>query len=94
MEAIRPSSGLACVHGAARPRERARSVGAMSRVPSPLRPLRVLLADDDRALARTLSECFRLRGIRIVEVYDGRAALDLARRRNFDVLILDLRMHG
>ncbi|MET7992812.1 response regulator transcription factor [Amycolatopsis sp. NPDC005232] len=55
---------------------------------------RVLLADDDRAIRESLLRALELESYEVTEVTDGVAALALARRDRFDVLILDVMMPG
>jgi signal transduction histidine kinase/ActR/RegA family two-component response regulator len=50
------------------------------------------VADDDPGLLAVVSESLRVRGFEVIEAGDGRAALELARRRLPDLLILDLQM--
>ncbi|MEU4669692.1 response regulator transcription factor [Amycolatopsis sp. NPDC023774] len=55
---------------------------------------RVLLADDDRAIRESLLRALELESYEVTEVTDGVAALAVARRDRFDVLILDVMMPG
>ncbi|MEV4603604.1 response regulator transcription factor [Amycolatopsis sp. NPDC049253] len=55
---------------------------------------RVLLADDDRAIRESLLRALELESYAVTEVTDGVAALAVARRDRFDVLILDVMMPG
>jgi two-component system response regulator MprA len=57
-------------------------------------PYRVLIADDDRAIRESLVRALELEGYRITEVDDGVAALAIARREEFDVLVVDVMMPG
>lgn len=50
----------------------------------------ILLVDDDVALLRTLSMNLRARGYQVVTAERGEEALEVARRSNPDVVILDL----
>jgi len=54
----------------------------------------VLIADDDPAMARLLARMVRAEGsdVRILLAHNGRIALDIARREQPDLLLLDLRM--
>ena len=54
--------------------------------------MRVLLAEDDRALSGLICDFFRAAGVEIVPVYDGAAALEAAGADGFDLLILDVMM--
>lgn len=51
---------------------------------------RVLLVDDERKLVEGLAAYFRQAGFETLAAYDGRAALDLARREQPDLIVLDL----
>ena len=56
--------------------------------------LRVLVADDDPASRRFLGDGLRHLGAEVETCDDGPAALELARREHFDLLLLDCRMPG
>lgn len=61
------------------------------------RPLRVLLADDNRDSTDSLAELLRLAGCEVRACYDGGAVLSLAEWFRPDVCVLDVRMplvHG
>lgn len=63
--------------------------------PAPDTPtLRVLVADDDPASRRFLGDGLRHLGAEVETCDDGPAALELARRKHFDLLLLDCRMPG
>ncbi len=51
---------------------------------------RVLVVDDDPALARALAINLRAHGYEVLVAHDGRSALDEAARRHPDAVILDL----
>lgn len=53
---------------------------------------RILLAEDDRALAALICDFFAAAGLEVTPAFDGAAALALAREKNFDLLILDVMM--
>ncbi|MEW6067444.1 MAG: response regulator [Nitrospirota bacterium] len=57
-------------------------------------PSKLLLVDDERQFAQTLSDRLRLREIGSVIAYDGESALDMIREEEPDVMILDLKMPG
>ena len=57
-------------------------------------PSKLLLVDDERQFAQTLSERLRLREIGSVIAYDGESALDMIKEEEPDVMILDLKMPG
>ena len=52
----------------------------------------VLVVDDDRVLADTLSEILRRHGYKPVALYSGEEAIELAERFRPDVLLSDIRM--
>lgn len=55
-------------------------------------PLRVLIADDDRDSALTLSTLLELEGYEVRTVHGGQDALDMAREFRPDVVLLDIGM--
>jgi CheY-like chemotaxis protein len=55
-------------------------------------PLRVLIADDDRDGALTLSTLLEMEGYEVRAVHGGQEALDLAREFRPDVVLLDIGM--
>jgi CheY-like chemotaxis protein len=54
----------------------------------------ILIADDNRDLAWSLSVLLRLAGFEVEVVHDGYAALRSARARRPDVLLLDIGLPG
>lgn len=54
--------------------------------------VRILLAEDDRALSALICDFFHAAGLDIIPVYDGEAALTAATESSFDLLILDVMM--
>jgi DNA-binding NtrC family response regulator len=54
----------------------------------------LLLVDDDADFRETVARRFLRRGFRVAEASDGQQALQLAERRQFDVVILDMVMPG
>jgi DNA-binding NtrC family response regulator len=57
-------------------------------------PSRVLLVDDEREFAQTLSERLQMRDVGSAVAYDGESALKLVKDDEPDVMILDLKMPG
>lgn len=57
-----------------------------------MRPIRVLMAEDETLAAEVLEEALVAAGFTILAAEDGQAALDLADGNGFDVLLTDLRM--
>ena len=53
-------------------------------------PQRILIVDDERKLVQGLVAYFREAGFETLTAYDGRAALDIARREQPDLIVLDL----
>lgn len=57
-------------------------------------PPRLLLVDDDRALAAMLREYFELQGFRVRSVASGEQALELIAREPPDLVVLDVGLPG
>jgi len=55
-------------------------------------PSTILIADDDTELCGLLQEYFETEGFQVRLVYDGRAALDEARKPGLDLVVLDVMM--
>jgi DNA-binding NtrC family response regulator len=55
---------------------------------------RILLVDDEVVFAENMARLLENRGYRAHAVHDGRSALELLAQRDFDVVVLDLRMPG
>jgi DNA-binding NtrC family response regulator len=55
---------------------------------------KILLVDDEEEFARTLAERLETRGLRVDVAFSGEEALEKARKKNFDAIILDLAMPG
>lgn len=56
------------------------------------RPLRILLADDDRDATLSLATLLKLEGYAVHHVYDGSATLDAVREFEPDVVLVDIGM--
>jgi signal transduction histidine kinase/ActR/RegA family two-component response regulator len=56
--------------------------------------LRLLVADDEDAVRKTLDRYFTRLGAHITVVNDGVPALELIRRQDWDAIVLDLKMPG
>lgn len=56
--------------------------------------LRVLLVDDEKDFTDTLSERMAARGLQADVCADGAEALELARSKTYDAVVLDLAMPG
>jgi len=57
-------------------------------------PLRILIVDDEAAIRRFLKTALGTQGYVVSEAEDGKAALELASRNSFDLIVLDLGMPG
>ncbi len=57
-------------------------------------PSKVLLVDDEREFAQTLSERLQMRDVPSAVVFDGEAALSLVEEEEPEVMVLDLKMPG
>jgi len=57
-------------------------------------PSKVLLVDDEREFAQTLSERLMMRDMGSAVVYDGESALNLVSEDEPEVMVLDLKMPG
>jgi two-component system response regulator PfeR len=55
---------------------------------------RILVVDDDPAITTTFESILGGEGYEVAAVTDGAQAIELARRRPFDVVLLDLVMPG
>src|SRR5262245_41445510 len=77
---MRDSTGLGSGQDAARP------------LPATGRPLRILLADDDRDATLSLSTLLRLEGYEVRHVYDGDATLAAVREFEPDLVLIDIGM--
>ena len=60
--------------------------------PTPTAPARLLVADDDRAIRESLQRVLSLEGYEVTTVADGAQALESARARPVDLMVLDLMM--
>ncbi|HZW30612.1 MAG TPA: response regulator [Isosphaeraceae bacterium] len=61
---------------------------------TPCNPARILVVDDDRDNCRNLSDILTDLGYEVDDAYDGLSALELVRRRPYDIALLDLRIPG
>ena len=53
-------------------------------------PKRILVVDDEVDLVETLTFRLEANGYEVIKAYDGQAGLDLAKKGNPDLIILDL----
>jgi two-component system response regulator HydG len=56
--------------------------------------LRILVVDDDRSMAKTLTDIFRIKGHQAEMAHSGSEALDRLRERPFDCVLSDIKMPG
>ncbi len=56
--------------------------------------LRILIVDDEEELASALAERLAIRGYEVEVATNGKDALKRSRERDFDVLIVDVKMPG
>lgn len=61
-------------------------------LPTPPRPLTILLADDNQDAVETLAEILRLDHHQVQTALDGRTALALAQEHRPDIVLLDISM--
>ncbi len=54
--------------------------------------IRLLLVDDEESFVNVLSKRLKRRGIEVTQALSGAEALRLVRKKEFDVMILDLKM--
>src|SRR5512136_215514 len=59
-----------------------------------LHEARLLIVDDEKAMRVSLNEIFSLRGALVTTAADGREAVELLNQRDFDLMLLDLKMPG
>ena len=57
-------------------------------------PPRALVVDDDVSMAKTLSDLLRLKGWEVETANSGEEAVDAATARDFDVVLMDVKMPG
>ncbi|MEI8372297.1 MAG: ATP-binding protein [Planctomycetota bacterium] len=68
------------------------TVSAFEVSAAPLRPLRILLAEDNLMNQKLAAYILRERGHQVEIAEDGQQALDHVRRNDYDVLLMDLQM--
>jgi DNA-binding response OmpR family regulator len=59
-----------------------------------LQDAKLLIVDDEKAMRVSLAEIFTLRGAQVATAADGREAVELLNQRDFDLMLLDLKMPG
>ena len=58
------------------------------------KPIKLLLVDDEEDFVKSLAERLSLRDFEVTTAFDGKQAIQAAKKGKFDVAILDLRMPG
>jgi CheY-like chemotaxis protein len=66
----------------------------MSEKPSPTAVKSVLLVDDDAGIRETMSDILKFLNIDVTTASNGYDAIKLAESRDFDVIIMDIKMPG
>jgi DNA-binding response OmpR family regulator len=56
------------------------------------KPIRLLLVDDEEGFVDVLSNRLAWRGIDVTKAYSGSKAIQILRREDFDVAVLDVKM--
>ncbi|MCP3921480.1 MAG: response regulator [Desulfobacterales bacterium] len=56
--------------------------------------IKILLIDDEEEFVSTLAQRLEFRGYKAHAVNDGQSGIDLLDNESFDIVILDLMMHG
>lgn len=59
---------------------------------SPVRPLQILIIDDEKGIRTTLALCLETMGCKVEAVASSEQAMHLVSRRNFDLAFLDLKL--
>ncbi|MDZ7860178.1 MAG: response regulator [Candidatus Krumholzibacteriota bacterium] len=59
-----------------------------------MRANKILIVEDDEDIVETLKYSLELRGFEVDAVFDGLHALRKARRRKFDLMLLDIMLPG
>lgn len=59
-----------------------------------MKPVKILLVDDEVAFANNIAKLISKRGFEVRTVYDGDSAIQALDEVDFDVIVLDLKMPG
>lgn len=54
--------------------------------------MKILVADDEKRFANLLWDFLKLKGFNVEAAFDGQEALDLIKKRNYDLVVLDFKM--
>jgi CheY-like chemotaxis protein len=57
-------------------------------------PMRVLFVDDDAMNRRVVRDMLQVAGVTLEEASDGQSGLDMVEARQYDIILMDLRMPG
>lgn len=53
---------------------------------------KILIVEDDRDLNSTVNKFLKIRGFEVVSLYDGDMAIDMAYEKEFDIVLLDVKL--
>lgn len=56
--------------------------------------LRMLVVDDDRSMAKTLADIFRIKGMRVEQAHSAAEALECVKGADYDLVLSDIKMPG
>ena len=56
--------------------------------------LKILIVDDNEALCKNLADILEFKGFDTVGVFDGYQAINAIKNKNFDVVLMDIKMPG
>lgn len=59
-----------------------------------MKPLNILIVDDDRSFASSLKNLLAAEGYQIMLAHSGEAAIEISREQNFDITFMDVKMPG
>ncbi len=58
----------------------------------PKKSFDILIVDDNRNLAQNMQDVFEAKGYGAAAAFDGRSAIELCRRKNYDLVFLDIKL--
>ncbi|KJR41460.1 response regulator (CheY-like receiver, AAA-type ATPase and DNA-binding domain containing protein) [Candidatus Magnetoovum chiemensis] len=59
-----------------------------------MKPIKVLLVDDEKTFVETLSQRLKMRGFNADTVYSGDSAIEYLTAKTADIVVLDVKMPG